>query len=50
MSHLDCLTSAVDTALTWDTPQEMLAETVRSHACYLAGINPDDLGWPYSDL
>ncbi len=49
MNFLDCLSSAVDAALTWDMPEEGFAEAVHSHACLLAGISPDDMLWHYSN-
>lgn len=48
MSFLDCLSSAVDAALTWDIPEEAFSETVHSQACLMAGINPDDLTEAYA--
>jgi hypothetical protein len=43
------LTDAVEAVLTWDIPEEDFSEAVRAQACLMAGINPDELLWFYSD-
>jgi hypothetical protein len=48
-SFSDYLSAAVDTVLTWDIPESDFAETVNAHACLLAGINPDEILWHYSE-
>lgn len=45
----DYLSAAVDAVLTWDISESDFAQAVQSQACLLAGINPDDLLWHYTD-
>ena len=40
MNFVNCLLDAV---LTWDIPEEGFAEAIKTQACLLSGINPDEL-------
>jgi hypothetical protein len=49
MNFQNYLLDAAETVLTWDLPEEDFADAVKSQACLMAGINPDDLLWHYSE-
>lgn len=43
MSFLDSLTTALETVLDWDLPDETCAEAMVVQACLLAGVEPDQI-------
>ncbi len=45
----NCLLDAVDAVLAWDVPESDFADAVKTQACLLAGINPDEILWHYAD-
>ena len=43
------LSDAVDAVLVWEIPEADFEGAVKAQACLMAGINPDELLWHYSD-
>ncbi|SFL28981.1 hypothetical protein SAMN05216302_10549 [Nitrosomonas aestuarii] len=49
MDYQDFLLDAVDQVLSWDIPDQALAEAVISQAGLMAGINPEEITGHYPD-
>jgi len=40
MNYINCLLDAV---LTWEIPEEGLADAIKNQACLMAGVNPEEI-------
>lgn len=49
MNIYDYLSDAIEAVLTWDVPEESFGQVVMSHACLMAGLDPDEIIALYSD-
>ncbi len=43
MNFLNFLLDATDEVLTWDIPEEGLADAIKNQACLMSGINPEEI-------
>ena len=41
MNFQDLLIDAIDVVLSWDLPDEVLADAVKAQACLMAGVGSD---------
>ena len=46
MNFVNCLLDAV---LTWEIPEEGLVDAIKTQACLMAGINPEEISCLDSD-
>jgi len=49
MNFQNCLTDAIDAVINWEVPDEAFGQVVMSHACLLAGLDPDEVIAYYAD-
>ena len=42
MNFVNCL---LDTVLTWEISEEGLADAIKTQACLMAGINPEEISF-----
>ena len=43
MSYQNYLIDAVNNVLDWDIPDEAFSDAVKSQACLMAGVGPDEM-------
>ena len=49
MNFQSYLSDAIDAVVDWDIPEDTLGQVVLSHACLLAGLDPDEVIGYYAD-
>ncbi len=49
MHFQNCLTDAIDALSNMDIPEDIFGQVVMSHACLLAGLDPDEVIGYYAD-